>query len=833
MDLLGASAESNTRVFVCFFLGLALGSAMIAGFMPRIHRPWRCLGWIELGVGLTSLPILLLPEWSAWVWQELGPQSLLSGVGYAVKTGLSLVLLLPPTVLMGMTLPMVVAAACSTGVSQATDAVWLYAVNTMGGAIGLAVVASLTIWHLGVPGSMLVLAGVNFLVAAGSFARSRQEGEPGKTAIASPPVRAASSSQPRWLPAILATASGGGVMAFEVLALQLFDLSVPLSFFPPAAVLFCVILLMAVAAALVPRLVSRLGDAHRLAPSALALTGLCMVFVPVGFLSLGGARTADLVYSKTFAAFLAKLAGLSLVTLGPAFLLAGTIFPLAISRGLERAVSTGRGLGVLLMLNAVGAVAAAEFVRGILLPRFGVHVAIGIVAIGYCMLAVVLQVSTDPGHLARYAIPILGLCGTTAVTMAWLPGLPLFYWGNAYQALEIRSSREGVLTVFEGAEIGRGLSFNNQYLLGGSGVAGDEQRQSHIPLLLHPAPGNVAFAGLGTGITASGALRHSAVKSITAMELSTMVADAAAKHFGAFNGRLLDQTNVTLAIEDARTYLAACHERFDVVIGDLFTPWRPGEAGLACREYFRAARGALRRGGVFCQWLPLHQLTADQFVIILETFHTVFPQAYLFRNHCKTSNIPLALIGFKDAVLDWAVVRARCDGERAAGRLADPLCRHAEGVAMLYFGSIRGPGGRAEINTLGNLRIELSAGLSLVVPRPGDCFSYAADGNPWLPFLTARRSSWSSDPTLPGDGRDLPETGLLITRLDVACSSNHPASGTLEQELRAKFPPAILSDEGADWSLWPGSIATLNTVRSWRPGSTEGVRGESPTTRSN
>lgn len=133
MDLLGASAESSTRVFVCFFLGLALGAAIMASALPGIRRPWRCLGWIELGIGLTSVPILLLPDWSAWVWQGLGPESLLSGLGSAVKTGLSLALVLPPTVLMGMTLPVAVAAACPTGASQARDAVWLYAVNTLGG----------------------------------------------------------------------------------------------------------------------------------------------------------------------------------------------------------------------------------------------------------------------------------------------------------------------------------------------------------------------------------------------------------------------------------------------------------------------------------------------------------------------------------------------------------------------------------------------------------------------------------------------------------------------------------------------------------------------------
>jgi len=176
-----------------------------------------------------------------------------------------------------------------------------------------------------------------------------------------------------------------------------------------------------------------------------------------------------------------------------------------------------------------------------------------------------------------------------------------------------------------------------------------------------------------------------------AIELSQLVVDAAARHFGEFNDQIDKQTNVVIHVEDARTYIAACKDQFDVIIGDVFTPWRPGEAGLASHEYFRASKNALRSGGLLCQWFPLHQLTASEFEAIVASFRTVFPQAYLFRNHFKTGNLPLALFGFRDSTLYWNVVSQRCSAEPEAGRLRDPLCRHPEGLAILYFGMLDGP----------------------------------------------------------------------------------------------------------------------------------------------
>jgi spermidine synthase len=97
--------------------------------------------------------------------------------------------------------------------------------------------------------------------------------------------------------------------------------------------------------------------------------------------------------------------------------------------------------------------------------------------------------------------------------------------------------------------------------------------------------------------------------------------------------------------DDARSFLAGSGRRFDVIVGDLFVPWRPGEAALYTAEAFTAARDALAPGGLYCQWAPLYQLDPAGFRILLATFTDVFPRTTLWRGDFEPTGPALALCG--------------------------------------------------------------------------------------------------------------------------------------------------------------------------------------------
>ena len=293
------------------------------------------------------------------------------------------------------------------------------------------------------------------------------------------------------------------------------------------------------------------------------------------------------------------------------------------------------------------------------------------------------------------------------------------------------------------------------------------------------------------------------MESIDALELCPLVAEAAARHFGQFNQAISLDPKARVHVEDARTYIASAKSRFDVIVGDLFTPWRPGEARLCSLEQFAAAKAALRPGGVFCQWLPMTQLTREHFELIAATFQQAFGEVYLFRDNFQNRSLPIALVGFREARLDWDVVARRCEIERNNGLLRDPLCRHPEGLAMLYLGtytSVKDTEHRS--NTLDNLRVELDAGRHLIAGNPADYFAGANDL--WLGFIQAQLSKIESGHELPPALHSLPRVALSVSRWHAAREAGEPNSSELQREWSSALPSCISTDPTADRSLWPG-----------------------------
>jgi spermidine synthase len=805
MDLLGASAESGARVFECFFLGLCLGAAVVSNRVSKLRRPWCYLGIIETSVAILALPALLLPRWSNWIWPSLGAAKLLGWQGASLKAVLSIAIILLPAFFMGMTLPITAHAVCRRQPQHTNSEVFLYAANTLGGVFGLGLVVVILLQVLGVTASMLAMVTINLAVAGACFLKNRQDKQAAPTPIEQTVSGDSIDSHRRIRILQWAILSGAGILAAEVLGLALANLSVPLSFYPQAAILLCVILVLALAAWLIGRIRIEPNCSPRILAPCLAAAGLAICLIPQIFLNLPGIKSATLGHGHSFGQFLTHLTSQTFGAFGAAFLIAGTIFPLLINWRGTRVLDAGRNLGIMLAINGLGAIVGAEISYRILLPNFGVHVSLGIVGACYALSASGLLLLMRTRSLSNLLFPLLSLVVVCYVTSNWLTKLPIYFKANVFKLVDLLCGREGSLAVPEDSRGNRNMVFDNQYTLGGSSATSSLRRQSHLPLLFHPDPRRVAFIGLGTGITASGALEHEAVKSITAVELSSLVEQAARNNFSQFNHDFFNDPRVKVYVEDARIYLQASPGQFDVVVGDLFTPWRPGEASLSSFEQFRAAREALAPGGVFCQWIEMTQWTPEQFQIAAMTFKKAFDHLYLLRNSFRTSSLPLGLLGFKSGTPDWNIVAQRCEFEVRKGHLVDPLCRQSEGVAILYLGEyVPSSEFNNDINTLSNLRIELSASRHLVAGTGGNCFSAAGE---WLALLQSQQTVIDSDKRMPDALRRLSGVGILATRFEAAVEwdPNADVTSRIVQDLTTQIPVQIRADTNADWSLWPGT----------------------------
>src|SRR5437667_5231159 len=187
------------------------------------------------------------------------------------------------------------------------------------------------------------------------------------------------------------------------------------------------------------------------------------------------------------------------------------------------------------------------------------------------------------------------------------------------------------VAVLEDAGGHKTLRVNNRFQMGGTGSAEAEYRHAHIPLLLHPAPRRALFLGLGTGITFGGASLHPLLQS-EGVELVPEVV-AVMPDFDPYNFAPWRNPSLKLRVGDARRFVRATKAQYDVIVADLFHPARDGAGALYTLEHFQAIRERLAPGGLFCQWLPLHQLDEDMLRVITRTFLEVFPggQGWLLR----------------------------------------------------------------------------------------------------------------------------------------------------------------------------------------------------------
>jgi spermidine synthase len=214
------------------------------------------------------------------------------------------------------------------------------------------------------------------------------------------------------------------------------------------------------------------------------------------------------------------------------------------------------------------------------------------------------------------------------------------------------------------------LRIDNRQQEGSSASLLADARQALLPLLLHGAPRRALFLGLGTGVTASSAAADPALQ-VDAVELLPEVIEASAHFTQAFAGGV-PNPRLHLISADARRFVRTGNTPYDVIVSDNFHPARSGSGALYTVEHFEAVKARLAADGVFCQWLPLHQLDLGTLRSIVRSFIAVYPgaSAMLATNSLETP--VLGLVARADAGrFALGALRTRLATATLPQRLAD------------------------------------------------------------------------------------------------------------------------------------------------------------------
>ncbi len=713
--LFGNTAHAAATTLASFFLGLAGGGYVLGRRIAASANPLKVYAALEFGVAASALAYF----WLLDAYHALYPALVTTwGIGspavVAAKFLLAVIVLFPPAFFMGGTFPVMaqVMAPRTEGLPRTGPA--LYAVNTFGAALGAyAAGFHLPVWFgfSGAYGAAIALTGTVALCAwriaprwPSSEASNRAPNPPG--AVLRAPGLAA-----------LAFASGFAALALEVLWTRLFAQVLQNSVYTFSVVLVCFLAALAIGAALAGALARRAGDPRLTLCGLLAVAAVGVAATPQLFVWVTGGMTY-LGGQVGFAGYVAQAFGVAAaVMLIPGALL-GTVFPYLMKIGARLGAGTGRTVGDLAAANTLGAIVGATAAGFFLLRGFGLGTSILLLATLYLAAALAVAWRTA----VRVSLAAVG--ASLAVALVVLVGLPPpvridpatetlheVWEGSAATVAVVEQRRTRRVTEFgAGARLerttSRRIKINNHYHVGGTESRQWEAWQTHLPLFLHPNPQRVFYLGMGTGITAGAALEHP-VKRVVVAEIVPEVITASRRYFAPYVNGLFEDARAEVLAEDGRHYLHASRERFDVIIADLFMPWKAGTASLYTREHYATVRNRLSDDGLFAQWLPLYQMSQQEVGIVARSLLDSFPLVTVWRGDFFSQAPAIVLIGHaRSGALSREALAARLRSAPGPARADTPLKHFVpEAESRLGRPGLAGPAARFMLYYAGNLTV--------------------------------------------------------------------------------------------------------------------------------
>ena len=707
--LFGSDAGGMALVLAVFMGGMALGSFLLAGLARRTPRPVAWFAGLEAGLGLWAA---LSPLALTWI-EPLG--------GAAPRVALALAFLVPPTVAMGATFPLMARLVIRSDEETGSETSAFYGANTLGAATGALLGPLALMPALGLSWTLAAAALLD-LAAAGLALRWLAGTPPGQD-------RARSQEPHAGSPVLAATfLVGAAGLGLEVVHSRVLVTLTGASVYAYAVVLAVFLAGIGLGSR---QLVQRGGEssswtagATTLRRCALALPALTLGGLLVLQWQLGGEEVLGSLSNRMPAgagvlrlwASHALFAGLAL--LPPAVAL-GMALPSAAAAhaACHPPAERERALARVYAFNTAGAL-AGTLVAGFLLLPLGLETALlSLLALGP-LAALVLE--------PRRPLELLAGAGLAlALALLLHPGPdseqgPLRVLHQAHDAHATVSVEE---FDEEGGSTVRALRVNGKVVATTAPVDLRLQRLlGHIPALLHGEVERALVIGLGTGMTAGSLLDHPELEQLDVFEISAAV-PGAARRFAAWNGDVVDAPRTRIRRADGRHALATSDERWDLITSDPIHPWTRGSSDLYALEHFEQMAAHLAPGGVASQWLPLYQLSTEDVLTVVATWCEAFPHTSAW-----LTAYDLALVGSNEPLAGPVELAARPLPEAVARHLAEGGVHTPAELAALSVagdGELRAHASGATVMTDDRPVLEFRAPLSFLAGYANEVLAWA------------------------------------------------------------------------------------------------------------
>ncbi|MHB1398348.1 MAG: fused MFS/spermidine synthase [Trichloromonadaceae bacterium] len=671
--IFGTTLVAVSLVAATFMGGLALGSWLFGRHVDRGCRLLHLYALLEVGIAVTALlftpTLALVQRFYHWLSISFPEQvGLITGFQFLLVA----LLILPPTLCMGGTFPLMCRffARRKSGGQIGR----LYALNTLGAALGAFCAAYLLIPNLGMTWTGYLAVFGNLLVALAAWLLGRKQGQQdsdGATIV--PPSDPFLQPERHRLAMISIGLVGFFALAYEILWTRVLLLFLGNTSYAFALILSSYLIGLALGGALYARLVRPQLQERRLFVLLTTLLALVILITAPFYDHLAHLfqfahdASGERWWHLSLLSALVVFCVIALPTM-----LSGALLPAAVAIVDPGKNHTGEGVGMVVLHNTVGAMFGSLAAGFLLIPWLGLQGSFTLLAAANLLVALALCIRYQCWAWRRYCLPALMALGLVLVVAHrdWNPVLltsGVYVYAPKYRMLggiEKTLGQDRLLALYEGADSTVGVhetagGKSRYFTVNGKtdgGTGADMKTQilvGQLPLLLHPDPQQVFVLGLGTGISLGGVVRHP-VKEIDCAEISPEVVKAEA-HFTEFNGNPLRDPRVQLAIRDGRHQLLTGTKQYDIIVSQPSNPWQSGNANLFTSEFYRMSAARLKPGGLFSQWIGLYDITPENLKVASRTFLETFPYVLVFKE-----STDLLLIGSKTPLdIDFKRLEAR------------------------------------------------------------------------------------------------------------------------------------------------------------------------------
>ncbi|MDO8539453.1 MAG: fused MFS/spermidine synthase [Opitutaceae bacterium] len=717
--VIGSSAISLAVLLGTFMGGMGLGSVAFSRVIAPTCHPLRVYAMLELGIAATGIAVLFAMPVMSRIYLNLVGHGM---PGILLRASVCAACLLPPTVLMGATLPAIARWVRGTprGIS------WLgffYGGNTVGAVAGclLAGFYLLRVHDVAVATYTAVALNTGVAAVALILARSASFSPAPRVGEAAGAELAGLAATPANSVLIAIGLSGFCALACEVVwtrVLSLFLGATVYTFSLILAVFLTGLALGSSAGAALAR--------HTLRPR-IAL-GCCQCLQALTIAWAAYSMATSLPYwpagTPTVAApwvkFQFDLVRCAWAIL-PAAILWGASFPLALAAIATPSRDVAQIVGRAYAANTLGAIAGAVLASMAFIPAFGSQLTqqllIGVSVIGAFL---VLPRPAIAGSVAAVA-------GCAALLVPKLP------WELVAYGRQVATSQYGAQAIYLGEGMNASVAvsetsdgsrfFHVSGKTEASSLPKDMRLQrmlGHLPALLHPRPKSVLIVGCGAGVTSGSFVLHPSIERIVICDIEPLIPRVVATYFQEENYDVLRDPRVEIIHDDARHYVATTKEKFDLITSDPIHPWVKGSAVLYSREYFELCKQRLNPGGLLTQWVPLYESNRAVVQSELATFFSVFPHGTIWANDDDGYGYDTVILGQTEPLrIDVEALQQRLDhGDYAPVRKSLRAVEIGSALDLLstYAGrqaDLKNWLAAAEINHDRNLRLQYLAGLHL------------------------------------------------------------------------------------------------------------------------